>query len=386
MRVLNLASLTLAAISGIEARAGIDIRVQGGSAKSAAGAVFAMTNEPTGNRVIAFSRNGDGSLTQTKAYLTGGRGQGVDFDTQGGLQLDAKNKYLYAVNPADDLITVFAVDGSSLTKVQTIYGGDQPLSITLSKSGYAYSLTGSVASTGIFGFKVDGKTGKLSPLTNETIPLSTPIGVPGVVAFAPNGRSLIVTNKVGSTIDVFSIDEKGQASSAPVTTMASSGLRPFGAVFNNESTLYVVESGLPAFKNSALSTYHLNGGEVPSLTAVTKAERSDQTDACWVVVTPDNRYAYTANFVSNSISSYAIFNNGTTSLIEGEAALPGDGSEPVDLALSSDGMYLYNLLRGSGAVVAYKIKEDGSLQQVGDMFGKGMGLMPGLGNSGLAAF
>ncbi|CAM1500400.1 Fc.00g095620.m01.CDS01 [Cosmosporella sp. VM-42] len=345
-----------------------------------------MTNVAIDNEVIAFSRNANGLLTQVGRYSTGGRGQGVDFDTEGGLQLNLDNTFLYAVNPVDDIVTVFSVQGSSLNQVQTIYAGDQPLSITLSTNGYAYVRDGSVASTGIFGFKVDKKDGTLSPLTNETIPLSTPIGVPGVIAFAPDGRSLIVTNKVGSSIDVFSIGEDGIASPAPITTIVSSGLRPFGAVFNNDTTLYVVESGLPPLHNSALSTYRLNAGATPCLTAITKAERNDQTDSCWVVLTPDQQHAYTANFVSSSISSYSISTNGTASLIDGDAALPGDGSEPVDLAISSDGRYLYNLLRGTGAVAGWKIQEDGSLQDIGGVFGEGQGLPANDGASGLAAF
>jgi 6-phosphogluconolactonase (cycloisomerase 2 family) len=93
------------------------------------------------------------------------------------------------VNPTDDLVTVFSVQGPTLPKVQTVYAGDQPLSISVSKNGYAYVLDGSVASTGIFGFKVNQRDGTLLPLTNQTIPLSSPIGVPGVVVFSPDGRS-----------------------------------------------------------------------------------------------------------------------------------------------------------------------------------------------------
>ncbi|KAJ2980065.1 hypothetical protein NQ176_g2867 [Zarea fungicola] len=348
------------------------------------GAVFAMTNAAADNKVIAFSRSSGGVLTQVGEYSTGGHGQGVDFDTQGGLTLSPDNRFLYAVSPANDIVTVFSVNGSSLSKIQAIYAGDQPLSITVSKSGFAYALDGSVAAGGIFGFKVNAHDGTLSPLTNETIPLSSPIGVPGVVTFSPDGRSLVVTNKVGSTLDIFSIDGNGHASASPMTTIASSGLRPFGATFHND-TLFVVESGLPALKNAALSTYHLNGGSAPSLTALTKSEKNDQTDGCWVVVTPDGKWAYTANFVSGSIASYRLAGNGTASLISGTAALPG--GEPVDLAMSADGKYLYNLLRGTGAVVGYQIQADGSLKQVGQLVGQGSnGLPANDGASGLAAY
>ncbi|OAA76534.1 WD40/YVTN repeat-like-containing domain protein [Akanthomyces lecanii RCEF 1005] len=355
---------------------------------SAAGAVFAMTNVASANQIVAFSRSSSGELTPAGTYATGGRGQGVDFDTQGGLQLSADRKFLYAVNPADDKVSVFGVHGANLTLIQTVYAGDQPLGIALSpKTGYAYVLDGSVASTGIFGFKVDGGDGKLQPLTNATIPLSTPIGVPGDVVFSPDGRALVVTNKVGSTLDVFAVDAaSGHASPTPMTTIASSGVRPFAAAFFKDF-LYVIESGLPSLKNAALSTYRFNGGAAPSLTAITKAERNDQTDGCWVVVTPDGKWAYTANFVSGSISSYGLDGNGTATLMNGAAALPGgEGSQPVDLVLSSDGRYLYNLLRGSGAVAGYEIQQDGSLKQIGGLVGKGMGLPAMDGASGLAGY
>lgn len=352
---------------------------------SSTGAVFALTNA-VDNQVIAFTRNTDGTLVKTGTYPTGGHGQGVDFDTQGGLQLSADNKFLYAVDPANDQVTVFAVDGSSLRKIQSIYAGDQPLAISLSSNGFAYVLDGSVASTGIFGFSVNKATGLLTPLTNATIATSTPIGVPGTVAFSPDGQALIVTNKVGSTIDVFAVGANGHASPAPLSITASSGLRPFGAVFSKSNTLYVVESGLPALGNAALSTYHLAGGQSPVLQAVTRSEKNQQTDGCWVVVTPDEKYAYTASFVTSAISSYAVAKNGSVSLIRGDAALPGDGSEPVDLALSGDGTYLYNLLRGSGAIAAWQIQADGSLKSIGGSFGKGQGIPVADGASGLAAY
>ncbi|KAL7793784.1 hypothetical protein V8C37DRAFT_415459 [Trichoderma ceciliae] len=379
MKFSTLASISLTGLTAVLAAPNnIDTR-------TSKGAVFALTNA-VNNQVIAFSRNTDGTLVKTGMYPTGGHGQGVDFDSQGGLQLSADHRFLYAVNPADDHVTVFEVSGSSLKKIQSIYAGDQPLSISLSSTGYAYVLDGSVASTGIFGFKVNKVSGLLTPLTNSTIATSTPIGVPGTVAFSPDGCSLIVTNKVGSTIDLFTVGIDGHASLSPFTTIASSGLRPFGAVFGKSNTLYVVESGLPAFGNAGLSTYRFHGGQSPVLEPITKSEKNQQTDGCWVVVTPDEKYAYTASFITNAISSYSVAKNGTVTLLEADSALPGDGSEPVDLALSSDGVYLYNLLRGSGAIVAWKIESDGSLKLLGGSFGKGEGLPVADGASGLAAY
>ncbi len=81
--------------------------------------------------------------------------------------------------------------------------------------------------------------------------------------------------------------------------------------------------------------------------------------------------------------SYAINPNGTTHLIKGEAAFLGALSQPVDLAQTANSHYLYLLLRGSGAVAAFKVSTDGSLHRLGVTTG---GLPVADGASGLAAY
>jgi hypothetical protein len=110
----TLAALLLSAASGVtEARA----QNQGMPDR---GAVFAMTNRAAGNRVVAFARKSDGTLTRQASYATLGNGQGVDFDTQGGLTLGRGNRFLYACNAGSDNVTVFRVQGAELQRVQRV--------------------------------------------------------------------------------------------------------------------------------------------------------------------------------------------------------------------------------------------------------------------------
>lgn len=347
------------------------------------GAVFALTNRATGNEVVAFSRATSGELTHSGLYGTGGHGIGVDFDTQGGLWLSSDNRFLYALSPGSDQVTVFSVNGSCLQKIQEVYAGDQPLSITLhTESKLAYVLDGSVASTGIFGFKV-AIDGTLSPLTNETIPTSTPIGVPGDVVFSPDGKALVVTNKVGSSLDIFSLDSLGNAEL--ISTTASVGMRPFAATFRDDGMLFVVESGLPITANAGVSSYNVNT-LTGSLTPITVSEKNEQTDGCWIVLAGrDQRYGYVANFASGTVSSFDIAKDGSASLLDAAAGFSGNNSQPVDLAKSEDGKFLYNLLRGTGAIAAWNIRNDGSLESIGH-FGQSTELPRADGASGLAAF
>ncbi|MBA3641794.1 MAG: hypothetical protein H0W53_21515, partial [Acidobacteria bacterium] len=72
------------------------------------GAVFAMTNATAGNEIVVYRRAADGTLARlNRSVPTRGLGIGVDTDTQGPLRLSPDNRYLYAVNPGSDNITVF---------------------------------------------------------------------------------------------------------------------------------------------------------------------------------------------------------------------------------------------------------------------------------------
>ena len=344
------------------------------------GAVFAMTNRASNNEVVAFSRAADGTLTQTGRYSTRGNGIGVDFDTQGGLTLSADRRFLYACSPGSDNVTVFGVNGSTLTFLQKVYAGDQPLSITL-WGNLAYVLDGSVAGNGITGFTV-AANGTLTPIPNSFKLLSSPIAVPGEVRFSPNGKFIVVTHKVGSNIDVFKVGSSGLVSDP--TPYKSFGERPFALDFQDNGRLFVLESGLPLLNNTSVSSYNLNSSS-GALSVITGSAKNGQTDGCWIVITDDQKYAYTANFVNGTISSYLLGSDGTATLINAVAAFPGDKSQPTDLAFGAGSRYLYDLLRGTGGVAGYRVESNGSLTPLG-IFGVGGGLPVADGASGLAAY
>lgn len=358
---------------------------QGASSNDSAGAVFAMTNATAGNRIVVYRRANDGTLTRLRSVRTRGLGIGVDTDTQGPLRLSPDNRLLYAVNPGSDNITVFKVNGTRLRFLQILDAGDQPLSLTIS-GNLLYVLNGSVAGNGIRGFAI-ASAGRLTPLPDSFRALSSPIAVPGEVRFSPDGRVILVTHKTTNVlltpqdaIDAFTIGSDGYASAMPLRD-ASVGLRPFSLAFRDDGRLVVVESFNAAPTLSAASSYQLNPDG--TITVISGSVPNGQTDVCWVVITNDGRFAFTANFGSGTISSYSFAPSGTLALLNGSAASLGDMSQPVDLSLSVDGRFLYSLLRGAGAVAAFRIEDNGNLTSLGVVVG---GLPVADGASGLAAY
>ena len=388
----NVTKLTISAIA-VFAFMGLTRNAHGqpldeqGQSNEKPGAVFAMTNIAAGNQIVVFSRAPDGTLTAVGQVPTGGSGKGDDFDTQGGLVLRDNHRFLYACNAGSNDISVFAVDGTKLTLIQKIFsGGVVPESLTF-HNNLMYVLHGSVADNNISGFTV-ATNGTLTPLPNSNRPLSSPIAVPGVVQFSPDGRLLVVTLKAAQVgvdpgpfvIDTFTVGRDGLPSDARPN--ASYGQRPFAATFRKNGVLIVAESHNPFPHQAAVSSYrvNVNNGDIA---VITGSEHNGQTDSCWVLLSKDDQYAYTANFATGNISSFRSETNGVIELIDGTAAVLGDTSEPTDIRLSEDGRFFYVLLRGAGQVAAFRVGENATLSPLNVVSG---GLPANTGASGLAAY
>jgi 6-phosphogluconolactonase (cycloisomerase 2 family) len=107
---------------------------------------------------------------------------------------------------------------------------------------------------------------------------------------------------------------------------------------------------------------HLISGSVPTL----------QTAACWVVVTKDGRFAYTTNTGSGTISGYRVSRTGELKLLDANgvtANTGGAGSSPLDLAISSDGRFVFSLNTGVGTIASFRLRADGRLISVSTQHG-----------------
>lgn len=351
------------------------ITVQSAAAAGSVGAVYALTNATTGNAVVVWNRAADGTLTPAGTFATGGVGIGAGLGSQGAIILSDDNRWLFAVNAGSNDISAFTVERDGLRLISRIAsGGERPTSLTLHKN-LLYVLNAG-GSGNITGFNV-GNDGALSPLADSTRSLSGNATAPAQVQFSPDGALLVVTERATNVIDTYGVGGDGRATGP--TVHPSSGATPFGFAFGKRGQLFISEANGIAPGQSAASSYTV--GDNGSLTVVSGSRPTYQVAACWLVVTNNGRYAYTANAGSNSISGYRVGIDGSLTLLDpdGVTAATGDGTGPADLALSNNSQFLYVRNGRTGTIGAFAVQSDGSLQPVAAASG-----LPA-GSAGLAA-
>ena len=367
----------LAGVGGLAVAAGLAFAAPASASPAPShGTVFVQTDNPAGNSVVAYDRAADGSLSQAGSYATGGRGgvlAGSVVDhlaSQGSLTLDRAQGLLYAVNAGSDTVTVFAVHGDRLDRLQVISsGGEFPVSVAV-HGNLVYVLNARDGGS-VQGYLRIGGTLLRIPTWHRSLGLDateTPefTSTPGQVTFTPDGSKLIVTTKNnGNNIDVFAVNLFGALSARPVVNPDPGGV-PFAATFDAGGHLVLAEAG-----PNAVSTFtvHRDG----QLTLVNRAA-TGQAATCWIV--RDGSAFYVSNAGSATLSGYQDRGDGSLT------ALGNTGTDPgtVDATVSSDGRYLYAQTGGTGAVDEFRVNADGSLTALGSV------TVPGaIGGEGIAA-
>jgi 6-phosphogluconolactonase len=325
------------------------------AARSTPGAVAVASNATGGNAVLVFARRANGSLEGPVSYSTGGTGTGGGLGNQGAVTLSGDRLHVFVVNAGSNEVSVFSVAGTRLTLVNRVAsGGMQPISVTEYR-GLVYVLNAG-GSGNISGFRLSSG-GMLSPIAGATQPLSGAAVGPAQVGFSPNGATLVVTEKATRTITLYDVDGAGLAR-AP-RPQASAGMTPFGFAFDPRGVLVVSEAFGGAVGASAVSSYGatLSGGLVVRSGSV----GNGQAAACWVAITPNNRYAYVTNTASGNVSGYGLDGDGRLTLL-GSGISGTTGAGPIDMSITPDGSRLFTLDGAAHQLSNFAVRADGSLE------------------------
>jgi 6-phosphogluconolactonase (cycloisomerase 2 family) len=344
------------------------------------GAVFVMTNSAAKNEIISYRRNSDGSLSKGRTYATGGRGSGGVTDplgSQGSLILANDRPLLLAVNAGSGTISAFRVNGAGLNLLDTVAcGGSEPVAVA-QRGTLVYVLNAGGASS-VVGFRLEPGP-VLKRISKTPAYLSAGNSGAASLSFSPDGQFLLVTEKLTNSVDGFHVQIDGTL--APITVSPSAGPGAFAVTFAPNGAALVAETGPAGGQNaSAISSY----GVLPNgkLSAISTSVPTSGAGTCWLEVTPNGKFVYTANSATSTISGFSIGADGTLTALSGTvvAALPS-GSTDLDIAITGNGKFLYTLNSGTGTVGIFAINHDGSLTGLGDAGG----LSAAAGYNGIAA-
>jgi len=327
-------------------------------AQESSGFVYTMTNSKI-NAILAFERAGNGRLSGPVSVPTGGAGTGSNLGSQGALALSEDGHWLFAVNAGSNQVSVFERrrDGLKLTDV-VASGGTLPESVAV--SGELVYVLNTGAPANISGFSFDDDKGTLNPIPNSIRPLSAASPGAPQIGFDRTGSLLFVTEKATNQIDSYEVQEDG-------TTIGphpqnSVGLTPFGFAFDRRNRLFVTEAFGGQANKSATSSYEVDDNGV--LEAIDGSVATNQTAACWIAITRNGKFAYATDTGSGAITGYRISHSGRLSLLDanGVSAPTGNGSSPVDLALTRATDFLYDINVGTGTLIGWRVQQsDGKL-------------------------
>jgi len=372
-RFLAAATVSAAALGVPAAAAHAEV----GHNAAPARAVFVQTNDSAGNAVLVYDRADVGTLSPAGTYPTGGNGgaqSGAVVDplaSQGSVAYDAASHVLVVANAGSDTVSVFGVDGDTLSLRQVVSsGGAFPTSIAIHDDLVYVLDTGNAAN--VQGYRLAG--GKLHPLDGSTTPLGITgtnppqfLASPGQVGFSPDGSHLIVTTKSTGTIVVFGVLANGRLSGPSSNPPA--GAVPFAFSFDATGRLVVVEAG-----TNSVSSYEVNADN--TLTVVSGPVTDNQKAACWIAAANGNFYV--ANAGSATLSAYNVAGDGTVTLLPTTASTAGG---PIDVVASSDGRFLYSENGGAGTIDEFRVNADGSLTSIGQITGLAAHVIEGVAAS-----
>ena len=339
------------------------------------GKIFTSTNSASGNELLVYAQGENGAATYLTRAATNGLGTGAGLGSQGAVALSRNGGYLFVVNAASNTVSTFAFSGAGVILTSVVdSGGLTPTSVT-EHDGLVYVLNAG-GSGNVAGFR--NVKGMLTPVNDGSRPLSAAGGTaPAQVSFSSDGDVLVITERNTNRLTSYEVLPTGSLGTRVVT--AAGGITPYGFAFTRRNRIVVSEAAGGAADGSTVSSYRFDERAPVAPVLVSRAVPTTQTAACWIAVTPDGRFAYSANAGSSSISSFSIARSGALTLLQGAAGLTGPNAGALDMAVSADGQQLHALAPRSLQIVSFTIGSDGSLAPLGGASG-----LPA-GAAGLAA-
>ncbi|KAF8888698.1 hypothetical protein CPB84DRAFT_1849518 [Gymnopilus junonius] len=365
-----------------------------------AGAVYFLTNDPSGNKVVSVNIGSNGLLgPSVKGFSTGGHGlhgittpppQAADaIFSQGSIAINSKAKLLAAVNPGSNSVSLFRINPEDPTQL-TLVGrpapsaGEFPVSVAInSKATHACVLNGGKVN-GISCFTIHPVFGLIpQPNTvrflkrNQTTPANGPMNALSQVIFSPDDSRVIAAVKGFPTapgmspsqytfrfLATWTVSPDGSLSSEFVkSTPASGGALPFSLTPIPGSNAYLATDpaiGVDIFDFGGTDGRSASLEATASVTAV-----PGEVALCWSTFSTKSGNFYTVDTGTNLVTEVHVDKDlkaslvkqyqlaGTSGVLDGEVATIG----------SNDFLYVLSANEASIDVLSVNIPANAKIVQ-----------------------
>jgi DNA-binding beta-propeller fold protein YncE len=264
-------------------------------------------------------------------------------------------KFAYVLCAHSNQFAGFAIDQATngLTPAGTFTTGNNPMAAAIDPgSRFLYVANG--GSNTVTCYTIDSTTGAATAISGATV---TTNFAPNGLAMDPLAGFLYVSTQTGNSGDVegFSID----AVTGALTRLAGSPFASFVA-----TGLQVHPSGKYVYVSdevNGIRVFSISG--MGALAEIAGSPFAAGNEPFGVSVDITGKFLYTANFVSNNVSGFAVdANTGRLSPVPGSPIAVG--ASPAKAVVDTLGLYLYVPDSSDNLVRAYSINQNGSLTAV----------------------
>jgi 6-phosphogluconolactonase (cycloisomerase 2 family) len=195
-------------------------------------------------------------------------------------------------------------------------------------------------------------------ITDPDVSPSTPVATgPSGLAVTSSGNFLYVANQFTSTVSAFQYDSTSGALTALSPFSVLAGTNPSGLVLSPDSAyLYVANSGsnnISSFSTCAVVSASC-GSANGLLNPVSGSPFAAGVDPVSLAITPGGAFLYAANKQSNQVTGYKV-GSGTGVLTPTATASFSTGLNPTWVAIPPEGKFVYVANSGGSSVTAYGI-------------------------------
>lgn len=287
------------------------------------------------------------------------------------ITVDPAGKFAYVTNDGSGNISTYAINASNgtLTPVgAAVAAGSNPYSVTIDAAG-KFAYVANAGSGSISAYTIDAITGVLTQVicsggsTTCTGSNFTAGSSPVCITLDPSGKFAYVANSVSADVSAYTIDATTGALSSTGAAVPTGGsnLRSI-SIDPTGRFAYVANDGsgnISAFSINSSTGALTRIDAVPGLGGIENFPA--ETNPTSVTIAPSGKFAYVANFGSDSISAYAINNTtGALTMIDqnGPISFGGSvwaGSKPTSVTIDPSGQFAYVTNFGSSSISTYSI-------------------------------